>query len=398
MLAPPLRRRALGAWLPALVLLAVLQLPSLRAIARYGHGLALPGGLLLFAGALAFYMWASRPQRTAWQSRLLGWPLAAALLGLMAAAAHWLYPIADGLKVHMRGSDMDDAVQVAVHGLLAGHSPYAGATYMGTALSPGPGLVLLYVPFVPWGGYAFGAVAAMAGCALLLRHQTASWRAPALMLAFAASSIFFLELLVVGSDLIMVSCGLVAMAAGLRMARGPGGLAALAVLCALLATSRVVFLYLPFVFALVLWQRSKRQALAFASGAVALSLGLHAWLYLKGPAIYSPLHLIGKGQSLMTGPFRAMTLLACLAAAGYVIGRARKGLLSPYEAPLLCLGVPLAGIACAELAYRGGNLLTWEGANYLMPIVPLACAWAAERAANVPTVAHAGSQEVQRDA
>lgn len=72
--------------------------------------------------------------------------LAAAWLGLMAAALAILYPVAQSGLLG-RGSDRDEALMLGVQALLDGRYPYYERTQFGGRLTPMPGAFLLGAPF-----------------------------------------------------------------------------------------------------------------------------------------------------------------------------------------------------------------------------------------------------------
>ena len=78
---------------------------------------------------------------------------AATVLGVAVLFAV-VYPIADSGVVG-GGSDRDDALNMAAGALLDGRYPYREPTYLGNAISPLPGALLLAAPFVLMGNAAY---------------------------------------------------------------------------------------------------------------------------------------------------------------------------------------------------------------------------------------------------
>jgi hypothetical protein len=79
----------------------------------------------------------------------------AALTFVAVLVGHLLmYPVANSGVVG-GGSDADDALNIAVRELLHGRYPYYPVTYLGNAISPLPGAILLATPFVLLGNAAY---------------------------------------------------------------------------------------------------------------------------------------------------------------------------------------------------------------------------------------------------
>jgi hypothetical protein len=192
-----------------LSLMLTLQLTSLQAVYKYLGNYADIASLVLLLAASTAYFAMMQP---ALGRRFLepigrGPRVVVLVLTAVIAVSLLLYPIADALKEQMRGSDRDDAIIVGVYALFSGENPYGKTTYFGNPLSPGPGLLLLYAPFVSLKLYALGAGSALGACAYLLKRLYGSWVVASLFVVLVASSLLFWQELAVGSDLIFVgSC------------------------------------------------------------------------------------------------------------------------------------------------------------------------------------------------
>jgi hypothetical protein len=80
--------------------------------------------------------------------------LAGLTVFIMLIAFVLVYPVANS-GAGGRGSDGDDALNVAVHELLRGRYPYYPQTYLGNPISPLPGALFLAIPFVLLGSSAY---------------------------------------------------------------------------------------------------------------------------------------------------------------------------------------------------------------------------------------------------
>ena len=147
---PPAPRQV---WRPLLALAACIVYPSLTEVDKY-FGLA--GAALYAAGVLAVVFLGYGAIGKGYARRITprqSWVAAAVLLMGLCALFAVLHPVAD-IKEPGRGSDSDDALEVAASELLAGRYPYYARTYLGNEILPQPGAVLLDLPFVLLGNGA----------------------------------------------------------------------------------------------------------------------------------------------------------------------------------------------------------------------------------------------------
>jgi len=296
-----------------------------------------------------------------------------ALLLAIALVIIFIYPIADALKYQRRGSDQDDAVIITTQALLRGEAPYSMRTYFGNRPSPGPGELILYVPFVATGTYQAGTLVVLIILALVLRAACSNWIASNIFLALLSSSLSFWELIAAGSDLYFI--GSIIMLAGLivchdLLGRLSGDILS-GILCALISTSRVVFIFIPLVFGFELWKDPKYRGLIFASATLLLGIALHIIFYTVFPGEYTPLHIVRKAMRFSSYGMVVASLIL-LAFVGIVLYRYAQTL----ELNVLLiatLGTPLLCTSIAQLSTRHFNFANWEGASYLAPVA-LICA------------------------
>ncbi len=367
--------KAVTPWLLALSL----QLPALRALARYAFPFASGLGLaLLLAAAVAAAGELYRRSRPASQPPLLARRSTfLALVAATALAAAAVYPLADGLKHQLRGSDSDDALVVAAEGLVAGRNPYLGRTYFGLPLSPGPGWVLLWAPLALAGVQHLGTPALLLAVGLALRRR--SWRPANLFLLALASSLGFWEILAVGGDQLAIGLAVVLAVLAARRLDSTSGAVAAAVFAGFVATARLTFCYFPAVLGWLVAARDRRRGLLAGAVGTAVCAGLHLLFYAWGPGEYGPLHLVAKGGRIVASPWAAAALVAAAAAAAIVLGarcdRLDRWLLLTWAS----LWLPLLAVAAADLAAGGFRFRHWEGASYLLPPMPVFAAFFAVR-------------------
>ena len=362
-------------------LMLTLQFPSLRALYKYlgdYADFAAFAALLATAAAYAAIMHPALGRRFLEPIGRGPW-VAALVLAAVVLVSLLVYPIADALKEQMRGSDVDDGVIVSVQALFNGENPYSKTTYYGNPIFTGPGLILLYAPFVSVNLYALGAGAALGTCAFLLKRAYGSWVVASLFVALAASSLLFWELVAVGSDLIFVGSCFLAMLLLLQHSGSRRAFFLCAVFCGMISTARIVFFYIPFLVGVLLWPRSKGDAIKFVAVSSMVVIGLHLAFFLWGPETYTPLLLFGKGDQLITGGATYFTVLLCLVGGGLILRAAYLGPDWWVAALFLGLVTPLSLVAVAEMIANDWQFAIWHAANYFMPAVPVCCAYASIR-------------------
>ena len=128
--------------LKGLALCLCLVLPSLYSVQKFFGWF----GAGLYVVATAGAVWAL--PRLYWRpnERQTVWLLAITFLGLVLLLAV-IYPIAN-THIPGKGSDADDALNIAVHELWAGRYPYYARTYLENLNHDMPGAILLASPFV----------------------------------------------------------------------------------------------------------------------------------------------------------------------------------------------------------------------------------------------------------
>lgn len=291
------------------------------------------------------------------------------IIGLFVILNHFIYPIADGLKVHGGGSTADDALLEPMRALLAGRQMYDIYVYSGVKASPGPGWILINAPFTATGLYVCLVPFYVALTTVLFTKLYGSLRAANLILVFLCSSLIFWELLVTGHDSIAMSCSIAMIfMATERWCRDRFGLPAflIAVLTGIFGTARIIFPFIAPLLAMLIWKRNKSTAVLFVIISTLVTGGLHVYFYLQSE-YYHPLILFDRAESNM-GFEIALPGAVCTALVGIVafwkVGTTRMNILFWF---IVCLLTPLLFISFGELRAFKGNLALWEGSNFLMP-------------------------------
>lgn len=357
-------------------LFIVLQYPSLRALFKY-----LPAHLYWLAFvylALTFLIYwyilsAGRFALTKWN--WLNKRGTTIILILFILTANYLvYPIADSLKLQGKGSDQDDALIVTAKNLLSGKYPYEARTYHpGNPISAGPGWIILNMVFSLKGLYFLLTPFYILLLVLLLRKISGGFYLSNLFILLCMSSLAFWETMVVGSDMFAIGALFVLCLCGTFLSQAkPKVLFLWMLLFGFALTSRVVFLYLALVVAILMWRSSGAKNLVYLLIALMVALGLHSLFYYWSPAHYDPLHLLSKGSGLLTPILKILCIFTLIASVIYAFFKATNKLTSWLLMFFLCLAIPLIFVSFGDLMIsRQFHLADWEGANYLIVPIPV---------------------------
>lgn len=353
-----------------------LQAPALRPLYKYApEGLNPLIPLILLAAYTAYFLlWRWRKLQTCVAGSLDSKYIFFGLIILLAAVAAYVYPIADGLKFSGGGSDQDDAIIAGATALLGGHSPYSATTYFGNPISPGPGWIMLLSPLVSFGLYWLITPLTTLLAAWSLKKATNSWLSANLYVLLLMTSLMFWELTVVGSDLVAIGNLLVALTVWAGTIKKTTPWLTLTVLVGTIATSRVVFAYLPLLMAFAAWplQRCHRKSSALAAIGFLVCILWHTFFYQVTPASYAPLHLFDKSSALMLPQIKIAFVIVCAIAAFTMWKIKQADLVHRLLVTWLGLFAPLAVVSLGSFLTLGKTTLEgWEGANYLLVPLPL---------------------------
>ena len=281
------RRWAQGA------LWCALAVPSLSLVDQY---VGWRGGLAYAVASLAAVHWVTRrdrhkagPLRHASSVRWLAAGTALAIVVLFAV----VYPNVD-VHVPGRGSDADDALNIGVRALLAGHSPYATTTYLGNELSPLPGALLLAMPFVLLGTSALQNLLWMPAFFLVVARDTRdhAWTLRLAWTVLLASPVVLHEIVTGGDH----SANTVYVLLGLRWMLASRGRPLAAAAWGVALASRANFLFLLLPVCGWLWRHHGRTTALRATSIAAGVAGLLTvpFLWHHGLADFAPFHAVDR--------------------------------------------------------------------------------------------------------
>lgn len=352
--------------------LGVLFWSNARVIYKY---LPVPEIILMFLSAIYLIAICILSVKKSFISFLISNPIFISVVLIATfATIIYCYPIADGLKMQMRGSDQDDCVILGSQQLIQGLFPYSVRSYYGNPCSPAPGMLILYLPFVYFDAYICGASAVLLLALGILRVQNHSWTCSGYFLFFLSMSLLWWELQVVGSDLIGLGLGLVLVIIVLPNIvdkKYKFLIILIGALTGLLSSTRINLIFIFLFLSLYIFWYWRSGALLFFISGLLFSVVPTLWLFFLNPAEFTPLHLVGKAGNLLSPVALACSVLVCGGFGIFGLMLGRRGL--NYGAASLFLGLApmLCILALADILNRQWQWSQWEGANYLMPILPL---------------------------
>lgn len=357
-------------------LLLFLALPSLRAIFKYLPSPEYWSFVYIIACALFLHLLTKFSLSLEWLRKTLeGKALLFILISIFSISTYMIYPIADARKEFGMGSTGDDAIIVPALTLLTDEKLYDPTLYDGAPISPGPGWILQNSPLVFLDAFWLLTTFYIALSAIFFRVLLESYREINFVLLALSSSLGFWELMVTGHDLIAVGfcfALLSLLTARLSIERQLDSkwfyVLAMAVGC--FATSRIFFICFPILLAAFLWKFRKGMASRFLIVSLMTALGLHGYFYVTSD-YYQPLHLLQRG-SVSVGVYLSMFgFLLTLSAFALIYRKMANTVEDWLGGVFICLSIPLFVISLGELNSVGFDVARWEGANYLIPAVPL---------------------------
>ncbi len=286
------------------------------------------------------------------------------LLIIFVVIIYFMYPIADGLKESLRGSDQDDCIKLGALDIINWLNPFNNYSYLGNPCSPGIGIVLLSIPLVLFNGYQY--FPALLLFLLFFRLKNRNFFIKFLILLM--SNLMFIELSVVGSDFVII--GLLLMYLLLiieRVVIKEKFIYFIAILTALilLSTSRLPLLAIPFLVLIFYINNMKRlnMILSFFWICIVLII-IHLPMYFIDEASF--LHILSKGNRLLNGYEKIILLASTVIMFLYnlIKNKSIMEFIFWIYSPLFII------TTFVDLKEKNSDFSTWEGANYLLVIIP----------------------------
>lgn len=288
------------------------------------------------------------------------------------------------------GCDRDDALVAGGHSLLRGENPYNQKTYLGNALSPLPGALLIAAPFVLSNHielqnsfWIFVTIVL-----LLLRKGKADSRI-ILAIGSALAAVPILRALCTGDDLLAnglyVFCALIILSAVLKHAQSNRILVIVSFLmCGIACSSRINFIVLvPLILAYSRFFLPRRWLIIYGGILVFSIIFFIAPAFMGQDFSVSPFHIFSKLNSSMDGSLHAAAI-ACVAGLIVMIWQIvnlKESLSSLLISCTLIQGIPWIILAVLSQA-SGGYGIVWYSQYcmlfFCVLIIPL-CDKLAER-------------------
>jgi hypothetical protein len=296
------------------------------------------------------------------------------IAGIFALISSALYPSADSLKSVMMGQDQDDCTILVAKQILLLDFPYDQVSYFGNPCSPLPGAIIPYLPFVALDAFLLANSFFLISLVLFLHGRLAKdeFRVGALTVLILLAIPQTLELMVNGSDFIFIGFAILVLVVSLEYPpRNEKAYFFMSLLAGLLASSRISLVVIAAAYLIALHFKSKQSFFTnfFVNATVGIAPSLI--IFLINPEEFSPLHLVGKGASLLPGNLLlAMIFVTCaLTIFAFINSKVRNSSSAIF---ILVLSPQLVFLSLGDLIFwRLGDFSTWEGASYWSILIPL---------------------------
>ena len=140
----------------------------------------------------------------------------------------------------------------------------------------------------------------------------------------------------------------------------------LAILTGLIATSRIVFFFVPFLFSFLIIQKGKIYALFFATLSIFVCIGLHLYFH-NLTHFYPPIHLLNNKGELFPIWLKLSAIISCSFIGISIIMTIANNLFDTLIRIWAVFFFPLFFTSLGDLNIRNWDFSVWEGANYLIP-------------------------------
>ena len=293
----------------------------------------------------------------------------------------YLYPIADGLKVSMRGSDQDDCTIGIIKNLFNGINPYHFISYNGNTCAQGPGVIIIFFPFVMLNKYIFAHLFYLILIFLILYKYRNNFNFNKFFVIFF-SSIILWEMLSVGSDLyvssILLCIACILLNEGIKE-KNLRLIIVSAMIIGIFSTTRINFIYIPFAISVLLFTNWKKEALIYFIISSVFCLGPLIFLFvindqlvsinIKNDYSFIFIHASNIGNEKIIR--NLIGLIFSIIVFIYFFLKLRKS----QNVNLLLLSIfyiifpHLLSVSVNNLIYQNFDFTKWEGANFIVPVL-----------------------------
>lgn len=295
------------------------------------------------------------------------------IIVLITIGNFFIYPLVDARKFQPgKGSAGDDALILSANTLKTTGKLYDVTVDEDTPISPGPGWVIMNSPFVLLNLYFLFTVFYIFIVCITLSYTFNKTTAD-LFLLLCSTSMVFWELIFNGHDIFPLSamlfvCSLLTFRY-LTKSNNIMVIAAIALLTGVISTSRIIFIFFPFLLSLFLWKFNKKNSvlLFFIATVVNVSLHLH---YYSVNTVYQPLHLFNKALTNIDFPLIISGLTGFFIMLFFQYKNLTENIQSWNKNIFISFLIIFFPISVGDLIKNDFNFHSWEGANYIIPVIP----------------------------
>ncbi len=351
------------------LLVFLIQVPSFRnffVASSISH--PLPVLLLSSATLLCIFYVLFNKINQSWLSKVLNSKILSVILIIVIwLIGQFIYPLKEGLN---KGGTGDDAMQQPILAMMRGNAPYNIKLFDGAPISPGLGWLLLNAPFTLFGASSLFNVFYI-GLTMFLYVK---YRKNITLVNMATISIMLCfscwEQIYSYHDILAIGFSFMTIFLITEYAM-TSNLSAffLGILAGVIATSRLIFFFLPALIALLNYRRFRKGSIIYGLTGTLTAIGIHIVGYITSE-YYQPLHLLNRGSRNI--PFWIIATGVFLSGIALLI--ARNTLRDNFKNHLFLfsglLFTPLFFISIGELVGGNFNLPHWEASHYLLPALP----------------------------
>jgi len=299
------------------------------------------------------------------------------VLGILALAALnvSLYP---GTRLVPNPSTAPNALmEPAITLWRTGSHPYSIRLFDGALISPGPGWILLNLPFSLSGMITLLIPTYFMLAGVMIAKWSKAYAFVFVLLLIA--SLNFLQMSITGHDLPATTLALVSLTLALHCYYTSNArFIIIAILTGLIATARVPFIIIPIALSICLISFNRRRAMQFAllSTGVALAMHLIFYFWAKQQGLfYQPMHLFGRASASGSPIFLCFGALTWVAFCWCAWRRLTNTPASWLIFLWVILSIPFIFVGLGELLREGLFSLrtwaAWEGKGYVLFTLPL---------------------------
>lgn len=342
-------------------------LPSTRALLKFGNIWI----LITYIVCVNFFFYFFRKRKLIVENYVKGKYLYLFLIILITAFNYFIYPKVDARKFSgNHGSTADDAVIISSKTLQSSWKLYDVTLFTKVPISPGPGWIILNSPFALMDVY-FLFIPFYLICTLFAINKFYDSKKANLFLLFILIPAIFWELLFNGHDIVSFSLAFFILAIltdKLLFKEVTSRYAILiGILLGVVSTSRVIFFFIPFVFYFAAMFKSKKNANVLLVSSLFVFLFFNSLFYYINPN-YQPLHLFKKAYNIMGLPLLTLAGFNWVVFLFFIMKNKASLNLNEKIFWIFCLFfIP---VSLLDLKNMNFDFKTWEGANYLFPIIP----------------------------